>query len=468
MRSTPTIKSAFLLSQALCHHDALSSAFVLPSSLMTTSPSASLQSVNHHEYYTSSSSRTRSLVRIAASSAPTDGGEGSESAATTTTGDEISKAPTLNGKMVLPVKAMTAGLKGHKVAAVYAILNSNYKRGSGEGWEHVHHVDITRDLAADLSDFLASKGSNAVAHIRALSFSYPQKATMEDFASGWRGRVLEAGGTLGWPVVEEEATAVEGSTIITVGDDYQFDDDDDDDDDDMDHEDYLQMMAQSQSNAASSQPPPLFVDNTGLTDIVSLLPEPTAEEIAAQKAKEDDEDIVSPFETATNTAIAHLSEEVLEFTVDNVDKVLDEVRPYLISDGGNVSVQNVEEDTGNVYLLLEGACGSCASSTVTMKMGIERVLREKFGEALGEVLQVDPDAGEDGEGASDGLTMESVQAEVNRISQAIVAMGGVVRVLNVDPIGEVEIEYRGPNRVKKGLELALLDVEYVKHVKFVS
>mmetsp|Transcript_2761 Transcript_2761/g.4851 ORF Transcript_2761/g.4851 Transcript_2761/m.4851 type:complete len:351 (+) Transcript_2761:49-1101(+) len=343
----------------------------------------------------------------------------------------------------------------------------------GEGWEHALHVDITRDLTTDLSEFLASEGSDSVAYIRALSFSYPQKATMEDFADGWRGKVLEAGGTLGWPVSDEESAAttttpaVEGSTIITVGDDYQFDDDDDDDDDEMDHEDYLQMMAQSQSNAATPPPAPLFVDNTGLTGILSLTPEPTAEEIAAQKAKED-EDIISPFETATNTAIAHLSEEALEFTVDNVDKVLDEVRPYLISDGGNVSVQSVEEDTGNVYLLLEGACGSCASSTVTMKMGIERVLREKFGDALGEVLQVDPDADKDGEGASDGLTMESVQAEVNRISQAIVAMGGVVRVVNVDPIGEVEIEYRGPNRVKKGLELALLDVEYVKHVKFVS
>ncbi|EED92106.1 predicted protein, partial [Thalassiosira pseudonana CCMP1335] len=67
------------------------------------------------------------------------------------------------------------------------------------------------------------------------------------------------------------------------------------------------------------------------------------------------------------------------------------VRPYLISDGGNVSVQNVDAGTGNVYLLLEGACGSCASSTVTMKMGIERVLKEKFEDKLGEVIQVDPD-----------------------------------------------------------------------------
>lgn len=42
---------------------------------------------------------------------------------------EISKAPNLNGKAILPVKAMVAGLKGHKVAAVYAVLNSGYKRG---------------------------------------------------------------------------------------------------------------------------------------------------------------------------------------------------------------------------------------------------------------------------------------------------------------------------------------------------
>ncbi len=44
-------------------------------------------------------------------------------------GNEISKAPTLNGKAVLPLKAMKVGLKGHKVAAVYALLNKNYKRG---------------------------------------------------------------------------------------------------------------------------------------------------------------------------------------------------------------------------------------------------------------------------------------------------------------------------------------------------
>lgn len=393
-----------------------------------------------------------SAITAAASATNGDDGDGA------TTSTEVSKAPTLNGKAVLPMRAMTAGLRGHKVAAVYAVLNSNYKRGSGEGWEHVIHVDITRDLGPDLSDLLSEKGSDAVAHVRALSFAYPQKGAMMDFADGWRRRVAESGGKLGWPAEEAE---VVNENVITVGEEYTFDDEDDDDDEDMDHEEYMQMMAQSRAAVSPPPPAPLFVDNTGLTGITSLAPPKD------DSAKEEEEEIVSPFEKATDNAIAHLSDEHLELNIENVDKVLDEVRPYLISDGGNVSVQKVDEDDGNVYLVLEGACGSCASSTVTMQMGIERVLKEKFGDALGEVLQVDPDA-PDGETAPKELTVEAVQAEVNRMSQAIVAMGGVVRVVNVDPIGEVEIEYRGPNRVKKGLELALLDVEYVKHVKFVS
>ena len=50
-----------------------------------------------------------------------------------------------------------------------------------------------------------------------------------------------------------------------------------------------------------------------------------------------------------------------------------QVRPYLIADGGDVSVAAVEG--GTVMLRLEGACGTCPSSTATMKMGIERALK---------------------------------------------------------------------------------------------
>jgi Fe-S cluster biogenesis protein NfuA len=74
----------------------------------------------------------------------------------------------------------------------------------------------------------------------------------------------------------------------------------------------------------------------------------------------------------------------LTLTPDNVEKVLDEMRPYLMSDGGNVEL--VEIDGPVVKLRLQGACGSCPSSTMTLKMGIERRLREVIPE-IAEVEQ---------------------------------------------------------------------------------
>lgn len=75
----------------------------------------------------------------------------------------------------------------------------------------------------------------------------------------------------------------------------------------------------------------------------------------------------------------------MELTVANVETVLDEMRPYLKADGGNVEI--VELDGPIVKVRLQGACGSCPSSTMTLKMGIERRLREMIPE-IAEVEQV--------------------------------------------------------------------------------
>jgi Fe-S cluster biogenesis protein NfuA len=77
--------------------------------------------------------------------------------------------------------------------------------------------------------------------------------------------------------------------------------------------------------------------------------------------------------------------QTLELTNDNVEKVLDEMRPYLMSDGGNVEL--VDIDGPVVKLRLQGACGSCPSSAMTLRMGIERRLREFIPE-IAEVEQV--------------------------------------------------------------------------------
>jgi Fe-S cluster biogenesis protein NfuA len=77
--------------------------------------------------------------------------------------------------------------------------------------------------------------------------------------------------------------------------------------------------------------------------------------------------------------------QTMELTPVNVEQVLDELRPYLMADGGNVEL--VEIDGPIVKLRLQGACGSCPSSTMTLKMGIERRLREYIPE-IAEVEQI--------------------------------------------------------------------------------
>jgi len=98
-----------------------------------------------------------------------------------------------------------------------------------------------------------------------------------------------------------------------------------------------------------------------------------------------------------------------------------------------------------------------------MNMGIERVLKENFGNDVQvvEVKEEEPEV--------TSLTVEAVTAEINRIAPAISAMGGVVELRNVDTeTGHVEIMFRGANKVQQGLEMAVLDVPYCHAVSFVS
>ncbi|NUN64772.1 NifU family protein [Pseudanabaena biceps] len=75
----------------------------------------------------------------------------------------------------------------------------------------------------------------------------------------------------------------------------------------------------------------------------------------------------------------------LTLTTENVENVLDELRPYLMSDGGNVELVDIEGPI--VRLRLQGACGSCPSSAMTLRMGIERKLKEEIPE-ISEIEQV--------------------------------------------------------------------------------
>lgn len=71
---------------------------------------------------------------------------------------------------------------------------------------------------------------------------------------------------------------------------------------------------------------------------------------------------------------------------ERVQEVLDKVRPALQADGGDCELVNVREDNV-VEVRLQGACGSCPMSILTLKAGIERVLKDEIPEVV-EVVSV--------------------------------------------------------------------------------
>lgn len=64
---------------------------------------------------------------------------------------------------------------------------------------------------------------------------------------------------------------------------------------------------------------------------------------------------------------------------EKVEEALKEVRPMLEADGGDVELISVSND-GKVTLKLTGACGSCPMSQMTLKMGVERIIKKNVPE----------------------------------------------------------------------------------------
>lgn len=64
---------------------------------------------------------------------------------------------------------------------------------------------------------------------------------------------------------------------------------------------------------------------------------------------------------------------------EKVEKALEKIRPMLMADGGNVDLVEVTPD-GIVKLKLTGTCGCCPMSQVTLKMGIEKLLKKEVPE----------------------------------------------------------------------------------------
>lgn len=71
----------------------------------------------------------------------------------------------------------------------------------------------------------------------------------------------------------------------------------------------------------------------------------------------------------------------------NVEKALDEIRPFLQSDGGDISLLSIEENDTLVKVQLQGACVGCSVNQMTLKSGVEMTIK-KYAPQVEQVINI--------------------------------------------------------------------------------
>lgn len=97
-----------------------------------------------------------------------------------------------------------------------------------------------------------------------------------------------------------------------------------------------------------------------------------------------------PAKTAITTAEMPKSERTeTSETSEKIIQILEEyIKPAVASDGGNIAFQNYNEESKVVEVILQGACSGCPSSTITLKNGIETMLKEMLPNQISEVVAI--------------------------------------------------------------------------------
>ncbi len=107
-------------------------------------------------------------------------------------------------------------------------------------------------------------------------------------------------------------------------------------------------------------------------------------------------DYIQSGKTIIDTSIKKVKVEIEATPIEDlagtpleIATILDEhVKPAVANDGGNIVFQNYDENTKDVYVILQGACSGCPSSTITLKNGIETMLKEMLPNKINNVIAV--------------------------------------------------------------------------------
>lgn len=99
----------------------------------------------------------------------------------------------------------------------------------------------------------------------------------------------------------------------------------------------------------------------------------------------EEDTVLGDEDTVLNGEADVLSDEVKAERLEQLNELLDMVRPIIQQDGGDLVLLGADVETGVVELQLQGACSSCAISSSTLQAGVERLLRDRL-EWVTEVL----------------------------------------------------------------------------------
>ncbi|HLS30502.1 MAG TPA: NifU family protein [Flavobacteriaceae bacterium] len=73
---------------------------------------------------------------------------------------------------------------------------------------------------------------------------------------------------------------------------------------------------------------------------------------------------------------------------DNVVQALDEIRPFLQRDGGDISLVEIDENSNTVKVQLEGNCANCSINNMTLKAGVEMTIK-KYAPQIEKVINLE-------------------------------------------------------------------------------
>ena len=104
---------------------------------------------------------------------------------------------------------------------------------------------------------------------------------------------------------------------------------------------------------------------------------------------QEGKDIIKELPKQETKQNVEIPKENLSETSAKIVDILDEyIKPAVASDGGNIAFRSYNEETKVVSVILQGACSGCPSSTVTLKNGIETMLKEMLPNQINEVVAI--------------------------------------------------------------------------------